>query len=208
MDPNNNQYPNTNNQYPIDYLNQIAPETKKPGPSNRWLVLIAIIGGVVALIVGVLMLLGSSAGPTDAAQRLTARLQTLQSVSEQSQKTIKSSNLRGINSNLNIFLTNTNRDIVTPLSNIDVDAKKLSKNVVAEEKGEKLTASLEDARLNAVYDNTYAREMSFQLATVVALMDEVYAKTNSTSMKKFLEDTIENLEPIKKQLDDFNSTSN
>ena len=206
MNPdNNNQYPNS--QYPIDYLNQIAPQSKKSGPSNRILVLVVIIGGVLALIVGFLMLISSGNGPTDASQTLAARLKTLQTVSDKSQKNIKSSALRGINSNLKIFLTSANRDIGEPLSTTGVDIAKLDKNIVAKENGTKLSESLEDARLNANFDNTYAREMSFQLATVEAVMGDIYEKTKSDSLKEFLLETSDNLQPIKKQLDEFNSTS-
>lgn len=206
MNPdNNNQYPN--GQYPIDYLNQIAPQAKKPGPSNRILVLVAIIGGVLALIIGFVMLMSSGSGPTNASQTLAARLQTLQTVSEKSQKNIKSSTLRGINSNLSIFLTSANRDIVAPLAAADIDVKALDKTILAKENGDTLSASLEDARLNADFDNTYAREMSFQLATVEAVMGDIYEKTKSEAMKKFLLDTNDNLQPIKKQLDEFNNTN-
>lgn len=207
MNPDNNNNQPSNGQYPIDYLNQIAPETKKSGPSNRLLVLVVIIGAVLALIVGAMMVLGSGNKPTNASQTLAARLQMLETVAEKSQKNIKSSTLRGINSNLNIFLASANRDIVTPLTNAGIDVKALDKSIVAQENGAKLTASLEDARLNADFDNTYAREMSFQLATVDALMDEIYSKTNSKTMKTFLVDTNDNLQPIKKQLDQFNNTS-
>lgn len=197
-----------NNPYPIDYLNQIAPEPKKPGMNNRLFVVIIGIGGILAIIVGLLMLLnsGASTGPKASMQRLAARMQTLQTISDKSQKTIKSSALRGTNSNLNIFLTNANRDIVEPLANNGLEVKKLDKAIVASETGDELSATLEDARLNALFDNTYAREMSFQLATVDALMGDIYEKTNSESMKEFLVNTADNLEPIKKQFDDFNST--
>lgn len=205
MNPDNNQLPNS--QYPIDYLNQIAPQAKKSGPSNRILVLVVIIGAVLALIVGFIMLMSSGSGPTNASQTLAARLQTLQTVSDKSQKNIKSSALRGINSNLKIFLTSANRDIAAPLSETGIDVKALDKSIVAKESGTELSESLENARLNANFDNTYAREMSFQLATLDAVMGDIYAKTKNEDLKTFLVTTNDNLQPIKKQLDEFNNTS-
>jgi hypothetical protein len=77
------------NQYSIDYLNQIAPQPKKPGINNT--LFLAIIGGavVVALIVGALML-SKGTGPTQKMEMLAARLTTLQTISTKAQTNIKS----------------------------------------------------------------------------------------------------------------------
>ncbi|MDB5186617.1 MAG: hypothetical protein JWM07_89, partial [Candidatus Saccharibacteria bacterium] len=70
-----------------------------------------------------------------------------------------------------------------------------------------ITADLEDARLNAIFDDTYAREMSFKLTTISLLMEEIYDTSKSKTMKDFLIKTDENLQPIKQQLDEFNGTT-
>lgn len=196
-------------QAPIDYLNQIAPAPKKPGINKRALVAVVLgIGLVLVLVVGFLMFISSSSqGPKNSMVVLTARMQAMQDVAEKSQKNIKSSSLRSINSNLIIFLTNANRDIADPLTASGLDLKKLDKNVVAKEKADPITADLEDARLNAVFDDTYAREMSFKLTTVSLLMEDIYDTSKSKLMKDFLVTTDENLQPIKQQLDAFNSTT-
>lgn len=198
-------YPNQN-QYSIDYLNQIAPATKKPGPNKRT---IAIIGGLIAVVLVVISFIVISqinAGPTEDMQRLAARLKTLQTITTDAQDNIKSSQLRSTNSSLSIILANINRNIVTPLANNNINVDKLDKTIVASEDGSKLTAKLEDARLNAVYDGTYAREMNYQLATTVALMSKIYNSTSSKSMKDFLETTNQNLQPLKAQFEAFNPT--
>jgi hypothetical protein len=199
-------YPNEN-QYSIDYLNQIAPGPKKPGLSNKLFFLLIGGGLLIAIIVGIALLSGGTSNTTRL-ETLAARLQTLQTISTASQKNLKSGMLRSTNSNLSIFLTNANRDISTPLSINGVNIKKLDKNIVASENGAPLTARLEDARLNAVFDITYAREMNYQLATVAGLMKEIYSSTKSKSLKDFLVATDDNLQPIKKQLADFNGTTN
>ena len=79
--------------------------------------------------------------------------------------------------------------------------------ITASENGEKLKTTLEDARLNATFDRTYAREMSYQLETVAALMKDIYTNTNSKSLKTFLEATDNNLQPIKQQLAEFNAAN-
>jgi hypothetical protein len=194
-------------QAPIDYLNQIAPQPQKPGINKRALVFVVLgIGLVLALVVGFLMFASSTAnGPKKATTVLAVRMQAIQTVANQSQKNIKSSQLRSINSNLVILLTDANRDIATPLAATGLDIKKLDKDVVAKEKADPITADLEDARLNALFDDTYAREMSFKLTTVSLLMEEIYTSTQSKAMKDYLIQTDENLQPIKQQLDEFNS---
>jgi hypothetical protein len=191
------------NQYPVDYLNQIAPEAPKRGIGNR--LFLGVIGGglLLAIIVGIFLLASAGGGSTQKMQTLAARLATLEKIATDSQKTIKSGQLRSTNSNLGIFLTNANRDIAEPLANNDVDIKKLDSSITARENGEELKATLEDARLNAVFDQVYAREMAYQLQTVAALMKEIYDSTNSKSLKDFLIATDNNLRPINEQFTTF-----
>lgn len=202
MPPEQNQQ-----QYPVDYLNQISGQPQKPGLSSK--LFLGIIGGAIALVILVVILMATSGGggSKDKMQTLAARLVTLQTIASDSQKTIKSGDLRSTNSNLTIFLTNTNRDIVEPLAKNNVDATKLDEKIVAQESGEALTAELEDARLNAVFDRTYAREMSYQLDTVSVLIREIYNSTNNSSFKTFLENTNTNLEPLREQFSDFNAAN-
>jgi hypothetical protein len=194
-------------QYSIDYLNQIAPQPKKGGLNNR--IFLFIIGGglLVALIIGIMTLASSSNGPTQTMQTLAARMLTLQTISDTAQKNIKSTKLRNTNSSLAIFLTSANHAIVAPLKTSGVDIKKIDKKITTTEKNTALVAKLEDARLNATFDRTYAREMSYQLSTVEALMKTIYNKTKSKSMKDFLSQTNGNIAPIITQLDDFNTTT-
>lgn len=200
---------NQNTPTPIDYLNQIAPAPQKPG-LNKAAVAVVIVGIllVLGLVVAFLMFIsGGPSSPKATTQTLAARLQTTQQVSDKSQANIKSSQLRSINSTLKVILTNANRDIAGPLAANNIDSKKLDKAIVAKEKADPITADLEDARLNAVFDDTYAREMSFKLTTILILMEQINSKTNSTSMKDYLLKTTADLQPIKQQLDEFNSTT-
>jgi len=49
--------------------------------------------------------------------------------------------------------------------------------------------------------------MGYQLDTLAVLMKDIYNKGNSKSMKDFLLATDKNLEPIKKELNDFNAAN-
>lgn len=212
-DPNQNpqqappQAPPPQPQYSIDYLNQIAPQSQKKGLSNRSFLMIAGAGAVVAVIVGILMLANGGSGPTKSMQTFAARVQALEKITASAQKNINSNDLRGTNSNLTLFLANTDHNMTTPLTNNSVDVKKLDKDIVAAEKGDALTAKLEEARLNAVFDRVYAREMSYQLTALETLMNSIYKSSKSKSMKDFLKTTDDSLVPIKKQFDSFDASS-
>jgi len=193
--------------YSVDYLNQIAPQApKKMGFSRMQYVLIAAVGLVVVLtiIFGIVI---SSSNSTEPEKQLAARLIGTEKIVGDAQTQLKSSQLRTLNSNLKIYLTNTNRDIAAPLLKSGVNVAKLDKTILASEAGTDITTRLEDARLNAVYDRTYAREISYQLGTIVALMRQINASTNSQSLKTFLDDAYKNLEPTQKQFAEFNATN-
>jgi predicted outer membrane protein len=199
--------PNEPPQFSIDYLDQIASPPKKPGVRDKLFPILVIGGLIVALLVGLVAILGAGGGNQEDMMRLPAKLKTLQSVADSSQKNIKSSGLRSTNGNLSLFLTNTNRDMAEPLSANNVDAAKLSPKITASEDGSDLKAELEDARLNVVFDRTYAREMSYQLEALAALMQQIEANTNSRSLKEALTTAQKQLEPLQKQFADFTAAS-
>ena len=196
------------NPMPSNYLDQIATPQKKPGMGNK-LFLGIIVGAlllVVMLVAGMLLSSGGSSR-TISTERLALRLQTMQKVADASHKNIKSSTLRSIDSNLTSYLVNANRDIAAPLAAAKIDIKKLDKKLIAEENGDELIASLEDARLNATFDRTYAREMAYQLETTATLMNSLYKTSKSKSLKAFLEPSYKDIASLQKQFSDFSASS-
>lgn len=190
------------NPYSIDYLNEIAPQPQRQRGRDKFFFLI-IGGGLLVAIIVFLFTLSSGGGPKEDMQTLAARMTTLQTVASDTQKSLKSGDLRSTNSNLVIFLTNANRDIVEPLKANNIDAKKLDGNIVTKESGDELTQKFEDARLNAVLDRTYSREMTYQLQTVSVLIRDIYEATNNKSFKEYLEKIDADLQPLIKQFSDF-----
>jgi hypothetical protein len=168
---------------------------------------------LVALHLSLSILLASiiaaSSGPSggSSTEKLAARLASTETIASAAQAKLKSSELRTLNSNLKIYLTNTNRDIVAPLMAVGINAKQLDPVVTKAEAGTDVTLRLEDARLNAVYDRTYAREMSYRLDTIVSLMQKIRASSSNTTMKSFLDSAITNLTPTQKEFSDYNDTN-
>lgn len=193
--------------YPTDYLDQIAPRPSKRGFSltRKQLVIAGGIGLLVLFSIFAIVI-KTSTGNTKAVQQLSARLQTTAEIVSNSHQSIKNSQLRSLNSNLNVFLTNANRDATKLLA--DSNIKRIDQNIATIEKndGSKLAQTLEDARLNAVFDRTYAREMAYHLETIMALMQQINSNTKSPQWKSFLDDSLINLKPIQKELAEFNAT--
>ncbi len=200
--------PNQPPQYSIDYLNQIAPPSSPPPRGKKILLVVALVGVILVLLAGFLFLISSlgQAGPRNL-ETLSARLQTLQAVAGSSQKDIKSGTLRSVNSSLSLYLTEASRELNTLLPASGVNPKKIDKNTAQAENGSRLKAALEKGRLNAVFDRTYTREMSYELARLSVLMKQIYTQTDNKALKELLQNTDANLQPIKKQLAEFNAAS-
>lgn len=202
MNPNNGQTP-------LDYLNQIAPQAPKSRGFTLNIKSVLVIGVVLIILVIILANIVSSAGSSrkNGWIQLTARLSTTQVIAESSTPLLKSSQLRSLNTDLKLYLSNTQRDLTAPLLAQDINIEKLPEKIVTAENGAEMNARLEDGRLNAKFDSTYAREMSFQLATVLALYQELYSSARDDETKAFLDSAYKNLLPTQQSLDSFNATN-
>ena len=193
--------------YSVDYLNQIAPQAPKKNVLSRLQVIIIVVVGGIVLLTIILSLVLASSHNVEPAKQLAARLQSTEIIVGNAQSKLKSSQLRTLNSNLKIYLTNTNRDISVPLLQVGINVAQLDKKLVASEAGTDITNKLEDARLNATYDRIYALEIASQLDTIVELMRQVNDSTNNQSLKAFLDSAYTNLKPTQKQFAQFNAAN-
>jgi hypothetical protein len=200
-----------NQTFSIDYLNQIAPkQNNKLSLFNNKKILLVIIGLALIVVVSIISIVINSV--SDSAKKpyyqLGLRLKSTQTISQTIQSELKSTSLRTTNSSLELYLANINRDITTPLKNNNIALGNANNTLVSQENGKTLLAKLEDARLNAILDRTYASEMAYQLDTILVLMQQIYTNTKSASMKSFLSTSYANLSPIQKQFANYNDTVN
>lgn len=173
-----------------------------------------LLWGMIAglLIVAVAIFIGaSSASSGPSASSLTAvaaKLANLQTVSDEARKNVQSSELRTLNSTLFLSLTNTNRDLAEQLKKQDIKLTDKKDEAVALSAAEleELKGRLEDARLNAIYDRTYAREMLYELRTLRSDMEVLYKKSRSKDVKDILNTADNNLSPITESLSTFNES--
>jgi len=196
-------------QPPLDYLNQIAPQTTKksmltPGPKLFALIGAALVVVIIIVSITLNVVVNSKRAPLE---RLSARMSATATIVEDSQSTLKSSELRSLNSNLKIYFTNVNRDIVAPLSSSGVNTESLSASIVAEESTAATAERLENARLNAVFDRTYAREMAYQLAQLLALLQQIQTGGYNTETTTFAQEAYDNLLPSQEAFSDYNAAN-
>jgi len=199
--------PNSYQQNPIDYLDQIAPQPTK----NSWLLskkplLIGLIIAIAILLIA--SVAGLFLGKAQTNSQLTARLIDTQTIVNDATKKINSTKLQALNGNLSIYLSNTVSSIEPLLTKEGVKVKEIDKNITKKETDTELVTKLEDARLNAIYDRTYSREMAYKLNTILTLMNQLKKSNRSASAKSFYSTSINNLIPIQKAFADFNESDN
>lgn len=200
---------NPNGQTPLDYLDQIAPQPPKKRGFGLNVKTVAIAaGGLLALLLIIGIVAGvASNSPASDWQRLSLRLVTTETIAEDSDAIIKNSQLRSINSEIKLYITDTTRDLNARLEAKKIDPEKASDTVVAAEANADMLDRLESGRLNAKYDSTYAREMTYQLGTILALYQKLNNSTNNSADKDFLANAYKNLASIQERLADFSASS-
>lgn len=198
-----------NGQTSLDYLNQIAPQApKKP---LFTLNLRTIVFGAIILLVVIIIIANVGSALSNARkepwERFAAKLAATTEVVDSSTGKIKNSQLRSLNSDLKLYLTNTQRDLATPLKAFSINSEKLPASVLAKESSEETLGRLEDGRLNAKYDSTYAREMTYQLATTLALLQELYKSNVGPQTKEYLSNAYTNLAPTYEAVANFSASN-
>ncbi|MGH7218443.1 MAG: hypothetical protein ACREGE_03335 [Candidatus Microsaccharimonas sp.] len=198
-----------NGQTPLDYLNQIAPQAPKRQLFTLNVRSILFLAGIALILVIILVVIGNAVAGANREpwERLVARLDATSAVVDSSTSKIKNSQLRSYNSDIRLTITNTQRDLAEHLVRRDIEAKKITPSIVTQETTTGITERLEDGRLNAKYDSTYAREMSYQLATILSLLERLYAAGGSQATKDFLSTTYDNLKPSYDAISKFSASN-
>lgn len=199
--------PNDKQDESSSYLDEIAPKNINGGNFlNKKTTLIFIILGILTFITLLLVaFVQLTKVSSDTTEQLAARLTSIKSTADESVDNLKSSNIRAINSDLKIYLTNTIRDLKPILEKKNINIEKLNPKILKAESNEKLLERLEDARLNAVFDRTYAREMSYKLESTINLLTKIIKTNKDAEFKIFLENARSNLVPIQEEFESFST---
>jgi hypothetical protein len=192
----------------LEYLDSIAaqPRIKTINPFVLWG---AIVAALVIVVIVVINIAGGGTSTKSVLAQVGATSSALKELSDEANGHIQSSDLRTINSNLSLTLANTNRDLSEPLATQKISLKDPKKNKTVAEvmiEYEQVAERLEDARLNGLYDRTYAREVTYQLKNLHSYMSQLYGSTRSTSLKSALETNDDNLAPLLEEFESFNAS--
>ncbi len=198
-----------NQQPPANYLDEIATQPQKSQSFGLNLRTVMIAGGLLLVLMIVIVNIAGSMGNArvEPWQRLSARLAATSTIADTSTPSIKNGQLKSINSELKIYLANTQRDMSAPLASLKVQTEKLPAKITTQENGEQILQRLEDARLNAKFDSTYAREMTYQLSTILTLLQELYGGNSSPATKAILENAYNSLAPLQKNVANYSAST-
>lgn len=192
-----------NGQYSIDYLDQLAGPTSQ-GVDKKFVII--GITGVLALIVAAFLLFAtpSSSPSTKSEVALYTTMVDVEATTSQSKRHIKNSQLAAINSNLRTSLVNATRDMTDPLTGMGQDPVNLK---VAAKKppyhDDKLVATLEDARLNGIYDRVYANEINNKVLFILTYMESIEKNNSRESMQAFLKNNQPNFTELKESIEEY-----
>ena len=207
------------------YLQQISDNSSRKANSAKsglgglfsGKLLWVTIGALVVVVLFIVLMIATNSGKgnpeLESTVRLNARLENLTKTISTYNKQVKSSGLRAIGSSLSGVLVNVNRDVNEVLKG-DLKAasdgnKDLVKKIQAEEAAasEDLNTTLETGRMSGLLDRVYLREMTLQVALLMALEQEMSSETTNQTLKTAMSDSEASLENIHKQMQDFTDIS-
>lgn len=190
---------NYSGNYSQEFIEQLNKPDKSSGLSKPMkIVLIAL--GVISFIVLILFLINiiSKNSESTLTHSLQTNLEYELKIIEEYHPKLENTNLRSANSSLKIVLTNFNRDL-KKFDKIVPDPKaKTNTNTVSDDK---LSASLNNALLNAMLDRTYIQEMKFEIEKIMISTNKLYNKSNSRNLKDALKTNYDSLKAIRDQLE-------
>ena len=166
-------------------------EQKKQFPFK----IVALILGAVVLLVIAISVIGTvlkNNGVGVQAQHLSVRLANLNSLTAAGTGQLTNPDLRKLNAETAIITDGVSVD----MSSIVVDTKKIDKSILSAESDTSDTTKLDAARLDGTYDSVYAKVLQQRLESMNAIFAELYAKTNSSSLRHSLDSDTSNYQAI------------
>ncbi len=189
-----------------DYLNQIAPK-----PISKFAFLrrkpFFIGTSIISILLVLLIVLGITSLFSDnkiSNQQMLARLQSTRVITDSTKGNLKNPKLQVTNAQLASILNGKISQLSASLESQNIDTKKLSKTIVKAESSQEILDKLEEARLNAVYDNVYVREMNYQLQMILNLSDQL-SKSSTDETKEFLASLQKDIQTVKQDLEAFSN---
>lgn len=191
-------------QYSVDYLDQMAGGGGGSQPLDKKLIYLGVGLGAALILVAAMFFLRPQSAADNTPVKLYTTLVDTEKSTVNSARLLKSSKLSSINGNVRTLLTNAQRDMEEPLTNAGQKPAALKSSATKKPyHDEKFAASLEDARLNAVYDRVYANEIDTKLRYILIYMESIKKSNNSKSMQAFVDKNMPSFQTLQKSVEEY-----
>lgn len=171
-------------------------------------ILLAIIAIILVIVMAVVVTALSQKSSANV-EMVAARLAQLQTTVTDRQTDIGNTNLANTNSTLGLNLTQLNNEIKDILVSDGKNPKKLNNAIVTKEaqNTKDLAATLDNAKLNALFDSTYASAMTYQLDTTLSTIHQMEKNKNGPKMTTFLTDADKDLSQARDSFARYDDTA-
>lgn len=179
-----------------------VPEKKKVKLiefNSRTLLFIGI--GVGVVILGILLLIwANSGGVNTQLQHLSARLDTMQTIANESDRSIRNPDLRKFNSDLRLLTTGNINKLRDPMAAVGMT--QVSDGIRAQEADTATIERLERAKSGGDFDIVYARVTEQKIDTIIALIREIYDESGNNNLREALSESYADFATLKQELDE------
>lgn len=198
----------------LEYLNHIS-QTSRPvarksaGPKPGFIPKI-LLGGLASLaVIIVIAIIINLAKPNTEKyiSQVYYRTTSLNSILEDYNRNLKSSDLRAIASSLSGALTGATSSLDAYYAQIDQKAGDYTEEFLAEESPAytELEATLRSAKLNGLLDRIYVAQIQLQVSLLLTLIAQTYERTDDPYLLQTLNTYSTNLALIKQKLETYSS---
>lgn len=186
----------------LSYRDEVPPVPQKTKPKlitftpKTW---IFIALGVAAILLGVFLLMFSSGNNvTPQMQRLSARLNTTLTISEDATQHIQNADLRKLNSDIRILTTGSIAKLQPVFTS--AGAGTIPNDIKAAEADAATTERIERAKTGGDFDGVYKQIIEQKMDTIIALMIEIYDNTNNNDTRTALSESYNDFVVLRDQL--------
>lgn len=175
---------------------------KRPGSFSKKSTFV-VIGGIVAVLVVVLALLGvvlNRPGPEADVSRLAAKMNVLVNVANDARKEVQNAELNKINTNARLLFTTDKNNLAEILKDVYELNGVLPESAQAEV-DPTIETRLEEAKLLNKYDIQYRAIMQEKITSAISAAQKAKRASRSKSADAAIESTLTNLKTIQQQLD-------
>lgn len=199
----------TVNQYPVDYLNQIAAPThvKKMNP----FVLFGLLGALLLAVGIALVVMVQAAAPPSVSSQLyaaQARLDTIVKVTSEQGSHLTQNKLSSINSTLGATTKSMQANLTSYMTTrgLKSAAAKAAATKTETAYYNDVSQRLNDSYLTGTLDRTYPSELTYQLTILKSKLQKIKVAANSKAFNAFYDQNVPTLDTMVKQLSAFQST--